>query len=83
MKTIIYHHSPLLITTGMLLLLIGFIIRYHIGRRRFNRRGIAGLQHFKSYACAVFTTLVENLCQFFATLCIISAVVLLAIAWLS
>ncbi|MDB4919368.1 hypothetical protein [Mucilaginibacter sp.] len=42
-------HLPVL---DILLLLFGLYVRYIIGRRRFNRRGIAGIQGFKSYGYA-------------------------------
>ncbi len=45
---------------GYLFLIVGIIIRYSIGRRRFNRRGAGGLQHFNvSYAFAVIITFLE------------------------
>ena len=44
---------------GLLLLLVGLAIRFIIGRRRFNRRGVGGLQHYNSYALALLVTLAE------------------------
>lgn len=46
---------------GTLFLLLGLFIRYLIGRRRFNRRGISGLQHYSGYERAVLTTFLEGL----------------------
>lgn len=46
-------------TKGWLLLAAGIIIRYIIARRRFNRRGIGGLQHYRSFEGAVGTTILE------------------------
>lgn len=44
---------------GLLFLAIGILIRYLIGRRRFNRRGIGGLQQFASFEKAVVVSLLE------------------------
>ena len=45
----------------ILLLGLGLFIRYHVGRRRFNRRGIAGMQIYSSYFRAILTTIIETL----------------------
>ncbi len=45
---------------GIVMLVAGIAIRYFIGRRRFNRRGVGGLQHFANYERAVFITLLER-----------------------
>ncbi|MDB5158718.1 MAG: hypothetical protein JWR50_3425 [Mucilaginibacter sp.] len=60
----------------ILLLLFGLLVRYIIRRRRFNRRSMAGVQGFKSYAIAIFTITIEKLANSLATLCIILAVIL-------
>jgi len=60
----------------ILLILLGLLVRYIIGRRRFNRRSMAGVQGFKSYAIAIFTITVEKLANIIATLCIILAAIL-------
>ncbi len=44
---------------GILLLIAGLLIRYQIGRRRFSRRGLGGLQHFKKYGQGLVTLWVE------------------------
>jgi len=66
--------------TPMLLIAIGLFIRYHIGRRRFNRRGIGGLQQFSSYGKAVCITAIEKLIRFIGTLCLLAGLFLIAIA---
>jgi hypothetical protein len=60
----------------ILLLLFGLLVRYFIGRRRFNRRSLAGVQGFKSYAIALLTITVEKLANILATLCILLAIIL-------
>jgi hypothetical protein len=51
-----YHYA---LAWGISLLLAGAAIRYKIGKRRFNRRNLAGLEWFSSYRRAVLTRLVE------------------------
>lgn len=34
---------------GILLIIIGFALRYWMNRRRFNRNNYAGIQTFRSY----------------------------------
>ena len=42
-------------------LLLGILIRYSIGRRRFKRRNVAGLQQFRSYESAILIRLFEKI----------------------
>jgi len=46
MKNLIIHHHIFL--HPLILIIVGLIVRYAIGRRRLNRRGITGLQLFSS-----------------------------------
>lgn len=48
------------ITLAIILIIICFVIRYAINKRRFKRRGIGGLQHFQNYEHAWIITLVEK-----------------------
>jgi len=75
MKNIIHHTNHLTIY-AIILLAIGLSLRYIIGRRRFNRRGVAGLQHFKSYVVALIVMFIEKLVNIVATLIIIGAIFL-------
>ena len=61
------------------LLTIGLFMRYLIGRRRFYRRSIAGIQGFKSYPNAVIILTIEKLVNTLATLFMILAIVLMII----
>lgn len=45
---------------GAIFLLIGVFIRYQIGKRRFNRTSIAGLQIYSSYLKGLITTAIET-----------------------
>jgi hypothetical protein len=79
MKNIFFQRHCLIIY-GLSLVGIGLFTRYHIGRRRFNRRGIAGLQHYFSYGIGVCTSVIETLLNFIGLLFILSGLFLLAIA---
>ncbi|MES2113201.1 MAG: hypothetical protein V4577_30905 [Bacteroidota bacterium] len=72
------HHSYT-VPCGLLLLALGLFIRYNIGRRRFNRRGIGGLQQFPSYGKFIFIVIVERVIYFIGTLCLLAGLFLLAI----
>ena len=52
--------------TGVLMILVGLVVRYKIGRRRFNRRSITGLEMFSSYGRGVIVRLVEGIVGFLA-----------------
>ena len=73
-------HYSYAIPCGLALLAIGFFIRYHIGRRRFNRRGMAGLQQFSNYRTSFMIILIEWLFMVVANLCLITGGFLLAVA---
>lgn len=49
-----------MIIMAIIFLIICLLIRYAINKRRFNRRGAGGLQHFKNYEQAWLITLVEK-----------------------
>jgi hypothetical protein len=75
MKNLI-HYTTHLTIYAIILLAVGLLLRYIIGKRRFNRRGVAGLQYFKSYGVAVITTIIEWVVNIIATLMIIGAIFL-------
>ncbi|SDH50035.1 hypothetical protein [Mucilaginibacter gossypii] len=70
------YHNYTVSILSIILLVIGVSIRYIIGRRRFNRRGVAGLPHFKSYEAALLTTYIERFLNIIGTLMIIAAIIL-------
>jgi len=65
--------------TGVLLTAVGLCIRYQISRRRFNRRGIGGLQQFPSYSRFIFIMTAERVIYFLGTLCLWAGLFLLAL----
>lgn len=46
---------------SIVFLLLGFSLRYWINRRKFNRRGVAGLEGFSSYEKATVTRFLERI----------------------
>jgi hypothetical protein len=72
-------HHAYMIPCGLLLVVLGLFIRYHIGRRRFNRRGIGGLQQFPTYGRFILTVTIERLIYFIGTIALWTGLFLLAI----
>lgn len=64
------------ITIGIFFVILGFIIRYKIIKRRFNRRGLAGLQHFKNYEQAWLVTLIERILMVLSFIMIVTGLIL-------
>jgi hypothetical protein len=69
-------HQFVLFVAGPALTVLGLLIRYSIGRRRFNRRSPFGLQQYHSYSEAVGTRLGEGCASSFAVLLIVAGIVL-------
>jgi hypothetical protein len=65
---------------GIGLILLGIIIRYFIERRKFNRRGMGGLQHFSGFGIALVITILEWLGKWIANIMIIAGIIML-IKW--
>ena len=63
---IVHRHAIVFITA--------IIIRLLISMRRFNRRGLGGLQHFENYFAGMLTLLIEWLLWWTANLAILWAV---------
>jgi hypothetical protein len=72
----IHNHTHII---AILLIGIGLLFRYIISRRRFNRRGGAGLQLFSSYEKWWFVTRIEATIYFLALLAIIGGILLFII----
>ncbi|MGY3053846.1 hypothetical protein ACVWYG_002047 [Pedobacter sp. UYEF25] len=66
-------------SNGILFLLIGVFIRYQIGKRRFDRRNITGLQIYSSYLKALMISIIEKLLNFFGVLCIVLGLIAIVI----
>lgn len=59
---------------GVGVIMIGLVIRFKIGKRRFSRRGMTGLEWFPSYGQAIITKLIEGLFMIIAKLLILSGI---------
>lgn len=81
MKLLLIHFTTTA-CLGLSLTGLGLCIRYHIGRRRFNRRSIAGLQLFSSYSRGLILTCLESLFNLLGLLAILAGLLLLALNWL-
>ena len=66
---------------GIIFLLIGVFIRYQIGKRRFNRRNIAGLQIYTSYLKGQITATIETLLNLLGILFIVLGSIALIIGY--
>lgn len=65
---------------GFIFLITGITLIYLIGRRKFNRRGVGGLQHFPAYWIALLTVFLEWLIKWLAIV-LIGAGLFLLIKW--
>ena len=63
---------------GILLVVLGYALRYLMNRRAFNRRNAAGVEEFKSYEAATGTRLLEGTGRKLGTLLIIVGLLLAA-----
>lgn len=70
-------HLQIFKVIGIILILLGIGIRYQIGKRRFNRRNIAGIEQFTSYKKLVTTRTGEGFARFMANLLIFLGILLL------
>lgn len=66
-------------TNGMILLCAGLLIRYLIGRRRFNRKNFVGLQVFSSYLASRLIPILENIFNFLGLILICFGAVMMLI----
>ena len=66
---------------GMVLIIAGAFMRLWISKRRFDRRGVAGLQHYSSYWASLISSTVEFLLAIVSVLMVISGLGLLIVEW--
>jgi len=69
--TLLFIHTYHTNHYGILLLITGLFIRYQIGRRRFNRRSVVGVQIFSSYLRSILTKILETLLNIVGVLFIV------------
>lgn len=66
---------------GIVLIVAGLSFRNIVGRNRFNRRGVGGLQGYDNYNKALATTIFERLLKILGTLLILGGIFLYAVEW--
>lgn len=59
MNLLFLNHFTQQRAVGVILIILGVLVRYAVARRRFYRRGVAGLQHYPNFLTALFTTVIE------------------------
>ncbi|MEO7214544.1 MAG: hypothetical protein ABIX36_17190 [Mucilaginibacter sp.] len=70
------HDNYTVLLLAIILFVAGLLIRYIIGRRRFNRRGVGGLQHFKSYNTSLIIPVMERVLNIIGALMILAGIAL-------
>ena len=70
------HANHTVLILAIILFVAGLLIRYIIGRRRFNRRGVGGLQHFKSYNTSLIIPVIERVLNIIGALMILAGIAL-------
>lgn len=71
----IINSESTVITIGIFFVILGFVIRYKINKRRFNRRGPSDLQQFKNYQQAWLITLIEKILMISSSIIIITGLI--------
>jgi len=65
-----------ILAVGVILLVIGGLIRYRISKRRFNRRNPFGLQRYRTYQEGLVTRVGEGFAGAIGTLLVLAAILL-------
>lgn len=67
--------------SAILMIVVGLCIRHIVGRRRFYRRNVAGIEEFDSYGAAQFTQLWERLAHLLGSILLgLGILILLSLA---
>lgn len=64
---------------AIILILLGILLLYFIGRRRFYRRSFTGLQQFRSYEAGLAVRSLEFLLRLFAIILLLTGVFLVVV----
>ena len=65
---------------GAALFALGIGIRFSVGKRRFNRRGYGGAQHYNNYFSAILSSTLEGIMMIISALAIVSGIFLIVLA---
>jgi len=69
-------HQHEIFIIGIVLIVIGAIIRYQVGKNRFNRRTPFGLQQYRSYDESLVTRGGEGCARVIGTLLVLAGILL-------
>jgi len=70
-------HFRHMILVGMGLVFFGLLIRYQVGKRRFNRRSITGMELFSTYGKGIVTKILEGFANLLGRLLILLGIALI------
>lgn len=68
---------------GGVLVGLGLLLRYHVGKERFKRRGVGGLQHYSSYGKGLAVGAFETFLNFIGTLLLAFGILMLVVTFFS
>jgi hypothetical protein len=68
------------IIPGVLTIFVGIRLLYWVGKRRFMRRGVGGLQQFSSYRRALINIALERVAQILGVLLIVAGLLWVLVA---
>lgn len=66
---------------GWITLVIGAVLRYIVARRKFNRRGVGGMEHYKNFESAAGNSLLNWLMKWAGTILIFFGLLSLMIGY--
>lgn len=71
------------IIVGIVMLALGGVGLFFVGRREFYRRNVAGVEEFKGYGAAVTTRFVERVVRIACRLLVIFGVLILVMSFIA
>jgi uncharacterized iron-regulated membrane protein len=74
-----HQQQPILFVVGLALLLIGLIIRYSVGHRRFSRRNPFGNPQFRGYNQSLVTRGGEGCAKVIGTVLVLAGLLLVLV----
>lgn len=68
-------------TVGITLVICALYLRYWRGKRKFNRRNMAGMEGFKSYESSLLANWLEGTARLLAVILMVLGIILLLYAY--
>lgn len=66
------HSDTTVLVLGIIFIILGFVFRYIIGKRRFDRRTYGGMQRFENYNKSLGVPILEKIFIFLSTIIILA-----------